>query len=70
MEEDKLKIKEIKDRIQKYKDELNKGSGVDNMRMSCKAKILKKATFNFDRLRESNHQKLIQLQEIEEEKRK
>ena len=68
MEEDKLKIKEIKDRIQKYKDELNKGSGVDNMRMSCKAKILKKATFNFDRLRESNHQKLIQLQEIEEEK--
>lgn len=68
MEEDKLKIKEIKDRIQKYKDELNKGNVIDNMRMSCKAKILKKATFNFDRLRESNHQKLIQLQEIEEEK--
>lgn len=68
MEEDQLKLKEIKDRIQKYKDELNKGNAIDNIRMSCKAKILKKATFNFDRLRESNHQKLIQLQEIEEEK--
>jgi hypothetical protein len=68
MEEDKIKIKEIKDRIQKYKDELNKGNAADNLRMSCRAKILKKATFNFDRLRESNHQKLIQLQEIEEEK--
>ena len=68
MEEDKLKIKEIKDRIQKYKDELNKGNAADNLRMSCRAKILKKATFNFDRLRESNHQKLIQLQKIEEKK--
>ena len=68
MEEDKLKMKEIKDRIQKYKDELNKGNATDNLRMSCRTKILKKATFNFDRLRESNHQKLIQLQEIEEEK--
>ena len=68
MEEDKLKIKEIKDRIQKYKDELNKGNAADNLKTSSRSKLLKKSNFNSDRLKESNHQKLIQLQKIEEKK--
>ena len=45
MEEENVKIKEIKDRIQRYKDELKKGNGNEgfkNERMSCRVKLNKK----------------------------
>ena len=51
-EEGKLKIKEIKERIQKYKDELKKNNNTlepQNDRMSCRLKTNRKEeTFNID----------------------
>ena len=65
IEEDKIKINEIKNRIQNYKDELRKGMG--NIRMSCRVKLNKKNFFNLEQnVRDSNKKKT---NKIEEEKK-
>ena len=64
MEEDRIKIQEMKDRIQKYKDELKGNSKFNFNRMSCRVKFKKKATFNLDDMMDTN---LIKLHKIEEE---
>ena len=56
MEEDKIKINEIKNRIQNYKDELRKGGG--DIRSSCKVNLNNKNNFNFEQnIRDSNNKK-------------